>query len=378
MANDSELSAGLTCFIVSPIGNKLDPLGTDGRIRYEDNMQMWADVLEPACHVFSLKAIRADRIAETGEITEQIFQYLRDADVVIADLSGANPNVMYELGLRHTRDKITIQIGEHGRLPFDINTIRTIQFKRTEAGLIEARNGLVNALRAGLEGKGSPVSATRIWNEGEGVGAASIELAVRRSLEADDDVEDYEPGIVDMMAEGEASLHEVAGTLNETSGIITQIGQLTTAAAEKLKESDSKGKGFAGRLMVAKGLASALSEPTQLLEGRATDFLDSVTKVDTMVNFVLDCMEEDDPADVEEAQGFLTSVRELIDSADESAVHMAGFVEQAVGMRKLAKDLVPVSRTIERSINRYLKGSSMISDWRPRIDRLLPPEEEAA
>ena len=39
---------------------------------------------------------------------------------MIADLTQANPNVMYELGLRHTQKKLTIQIGEAGRLPFDV------------------------------------------------------------------------------------------------------------------------------------------------------------------------------------------------------------------------------------------------------------------
>lgn len=41
-------------------------------------------------------------IAEPGEITEQVFQRLRDDDLVIADVRGGNANVMYELGLRHT------------------------------------------------------------------------------------------------------------------------------------------------------------------------------------------------------------------------------------------------------------------------------------
>ena len=67
--------------------------------------------------------MRADGLLRAGEITEQVFRRLRDDDVVIADLTGANPNVMYELGLRHTREKVTLQVGEYGRLPFDVNVI---------------------------------------------------------------------------------------------------------------------------------------------------------------------------------------------------------------------------------------------------------------
>jgi hypothetical protein len=72
-------------------------------------------------------------MSRQGEIPEQVVRELRDADVVIADPTDADPNVMHELGLRHTTDKLTIQIGERGRLPFDVSTIRTIQFVRTES-----------------------------------------------------------------------------------------------------------------------------------------------------------------------------------------------------------------------------------------------------
>ena len=72
--------------------------------------------------------------------------------MVIADLSGGNPNVMYELGLRHTKAALTVQIGEVGLLPFDVRAIRTIEFRRSEGGLVEAREALMQQLREGLRG----------------------------------------------------------------------------------------------------------------------------------------------------------------------------------------------------------------------------------
>ena len=100
MTEDIKRGTDKTCFVVSPIGSKLEPLGSPGRSRYEESIMMWAEVIEPACKAFGMKPVRSDRIAQSGEIPDQIFTYLGDADVVIADLSHANPNVMYELGLR--------------------------------------------------------------------------------------------------------------------------------------------------------------------------------------------------------------------------------------------------------------------------------------
>jgi hypothetical protein len=159
---------------------------------------LWEYVVEPACSAHNLDPVRADKIAHPGEITEQIFRLLRDADVVIADLTGGNPNVMYELGLRHTRDKITVQLGENERLPFDINTIRTIRFRRTERGLVEARDLLIEVLGAALDGSGSPVTATRVWSEaptGEDVVAAARLDAARLGDAAVNDPEDDGAGL---------------------------------------------------------------------------------------------------------------------------------------------------------------------------------------
>jgi hypothetical protein len=86
-----------TCFVIGPIGDRLAPVGTDERRRYEEAEELWEYVIAPACEAVGLTAERADKIANPGEITEQIFTLLRDAEVVVADLTGGNPNVMYEL-----------------------------------------------------------------------------------------------------------------------------------------------------------------------------------------------------------------------------------------------------------------------------------------
>lgn len=377
MDSKALLGEGLTCFIISPIGNRLDPRGTEGHTRYEDNIQMWADVLEPACEVFGLKAIRSDKIAAPGEITDQIFQYLRDADVVIADLSNANPNVMYELGLRHTRDKVTIQIGEYGRLPFDVNTIRTIQFQRTEAGLIDARKSLTEAIGAGLDGKGSPVAATRVWNYEAGANEESVAHAVE--LSSVDDLRDQElppePGFIDILAEGEESMGEVTMILGEARSLMEQLGTISAGSTEQIRESDSKNRGFAGRVLVARQLASDLSEPAALFEERANDYLQSVAKLDAMMDYLLS-RSENDPDELAQSGEFFRPTLGLIDAADTSSVPLTEFSDVARNLRKIAKDLAPASKTIERSLARYLKGNKTISDWRPRVEALLEQLDE--
>lgn len=65
-----------------------------------------------------------------GRITEQIIREIKDSDVLIADLSESNPNVMYELGIRQAMMKPYILMAEMGqKLPFDLSDLRTIFYK---------------------------------------------------------------------------------------------------------------------------------------------------------------------------------------------------------------------------------------------------------
>ncbi|MDH7640963.1 hypothetical protein [Sphingomonas oryzagri] len=115
-----------TCFVVSPIG---DP-GSEFR-RHAD--MILSSFIEPALQDFGLKVVRADQIAESGIITKQIAQYVWNSRLVIADLSFHNPNVFYELALRHAANKPVIQlIRLADKIPFDLQQSRTIVIDTTD------------------------------------------------------------------------------------------------------------------------------------------------------------------------------------------------------------------------------------------------------
>lgn len=68
-------------------------------------------------------------LATPGLITDQIWQGIRRSDVVVADISGHNPNVFYELGLAHALGKEVILIAQGSeRPPFDVSTARLLSY----------------------------------------------------------------------------------------------------------------------------------------------------------------------------------------------------------------------------------------------------------
>lgn len=132
-----------TCFFVSRIGDVASPERefSDKLLRY---------IVEPALKRAGYDTPRrADQITRPGIIVSQIFKELWEADLVIADLTGHNPNVFYELAVRHLAKKPFVQmIKKNERLPFDIAANRTIHFDFDVADANRAGEELEHMIRS--------------------------------------------------------------------------------------------------------------------------------------------------------------------------------------------------------------------------------------
>lgn len=123
------------CFIITPIGGD----NTDVRRKAEGVIEA---VIKPILESeeFKYEVIVAHEINETGSIPDQVFDHVVNAKLVIANVTGLNPNVMYELGVRHALRLPVITIAETGtQLPFDINSQRTIFYENDMFGTKELK-----------------------------------------------------------------------------------------------------------------------------------------------------------------------------------------------------------------------------------------------
>jgi hypothetical protein len=362
---DQELGADKTCFVVTPIGDALAPLGTDGRMAYERALEMWAKVFSPACEQFGLQVVRADKIADPGELPDQIFTYLRDAEIVVADVSGGNPNVMYELGLRHSKHAITLQVGEYGRLPFDVQSIRTIQFVRNEMGLIEARNALTEALRAALTVGPTKLRATDVFTDGDGGKVDPVADAARSMDTEDSQTVLDEPGLLEVMAAGETAISHVSEVLNNAQECIVEIGEVTKLAGERAQSPQVTSKGFAGRLLVMRDLAKELDPLAKSLDTAGEAFATDVDQMDAMIKNVLARAGEEDPSEVEV---FLGQLDGLLEASEEGAEGIIGMRTSVKNNRDLSRDIRPVMDSIFRSLDRFIASIQVMLSWRDGID----------
>lgn len=119
------------CFVISPIGED----GSEIRKRAD---QLFKYVISPVCEKCDFNPIRVDQINASDSITQTILDHLNDDDLVIADMTGHNPNAFFEIGYRSALGKPMIHLKQVSeKIPFDVANIRAFDYDLSDLDSVE-------------------------------------------------------------------------------------------------------------------------------------------------------------------------------------------------------------------------------------------------
>lgn len=122
------------CFVLMPFLKSMEPIYTDH--------------IKPLVEVEGISCQRADDIVGTNIITYDIWEKINRARFIVADLTGKNPNVFYEVGLAHAIGKEVILVTQSiDDVPFDLKALRCIVYSFTPRGMKELENKLAQTIR---------------------------------------------------------------------------------------------------------------------------------------------------------------------------------------------------------------------------------------
>jgi hypothetical protein len=109
----------------------------------------YREVIQHQAEAAGFEVIRIDEKAGPGVIFQDIQREIEQAEIVIAEITPANPNVFYELGYAHALGKPTILLAQRDvQLPFDIRSYRVVFYNDTIGGKVEVERSLRRHLDA--------------------------------------------------------------------------------------------------------------------------------------------------------------------------------------------------------------------------------------
>lgn len=162
------------CFVLMPFGTKTTPSGTT-----VDFNAVYDELIRPAIVAAGLEPLRADQEISQGVIHKPMYERLILCDYAVADLTGANANVYYELGLRHgVRPATTVLMSaEADKLPFDVGPLRTLPYAveaRRPADPAAAQQALTRVLQEAQRQPGEPMRDSPVFQLLDGYQPADI------------------------------------------------------------------------------------------------------------------------------------------------------------------------------------------------------------
>jgi hypothetical protein len=111
------------------------------------------DAISSALKEFDITCYRADEVIRGGEVMTDVLSGLAEAELVIVDLTGSNPNVFYELGIAHTircAESVWLLTQDMRDVPFDVNHYRCIEYALGDDGLSKLKSELAHLIKKNI------------------------------------------------------------------------------------------------------------------------------------------------------------------------------------------------------------------------------------
>ena len=314
------------------------------------------------------EVLRADDIVSQRNILRDILAGITESDLIIADLTGSNPNVYYELGLAHALQKSTILLTQSvDDLPFDLRSYRVVSYDTHFAAIDSARERLRQLARAAAAGEAlfsSPVS--------DFLGAplpARSPVEVHSVLPAPDQ---GEPGFIDNLValeDGFAGMTRIVEHIGQSTGTISEEMNATTRQIDEANASNPPN--------VSKYLQHLLSELGRKqgafaddLEASNDTFSDSLQATANSLERVITFRKPSTPKERESLQGLADSLAQMESSAAEGMSSMQNLAEIMVALPRIVRTLGQATQRASIQVRRFVNYTGQVLSMASRAQLL--------
>lgn len=285
------------------------------------------------------EVVRADDIRSHQNILKDVLSGLAESDLVIADLTGSNPNVYYELGLAHAFGKRVILLTQHvDELPFDLRSYRVIPYSIHFAEIAKARAQLLDIAKDALDDRivfGSPVTD---FLSAPGHPRLAI-VAPFAAVVAPPSLDDA--GVLDHLVDMEEGFVKLAEILHANTTEMAALSEAATATGGRLTALAQSNSPASTRRAVVITLATKLSEYAMSLGRHNDEYAKTLATTRSSLESLIRAQNPSTEEEKEQLRKFLTQ----LDQAEESTRAQLASLGQLI-------ETIRSTPRIERAFNR--------------------------
>ena len=345
-----------TVFVITPFGEDFLALFAEFQNRFGEKF------------IFT----NAGDLDNQQNVLKDIVEGIATADVIIADLTGLNANVFYELGLAHAMNKKVIIITQAiDDLPIDIRSYRANQYSLLFHKLPQLMVEIEKLLDGALDGSikfGNPVSDYAPTASDDTTNDRSSEILLTNPVEIVDD-ENEGKGFLDYIAEISDNSLKMQETLTLMADETTGVGKSIAAATDDIdRVSFQSGKADP---VYARNVCRKLAKPMEEYAEKIKGYVGTVSTCwNNIENDYLGLLEnqhmrtKDNITDLQQSEESLIELQATVHESDESVERFISILKKSTGMERR------LTRAITLTINELEAYLTLTSTMSSSIDRI--------
>jgi hypothetical protein len=301
------------------------------------------DFLLPTLEEAGFEVRRADDLFDQRNILRDIVESISGSDLIVADLTGLNPNVFYELGIAHaTRRPVILLTQAVEELPFDLRSYRVIEYSTHFAKIGKAREQLRQTAEGARERTlefGNPFTDF-IRASSEDVEPGQEKAVDGELAESNED----ERGWLDHLAGLEEGYQELTRTMEAISQATVSLGEDTEGYTERIERANATaGPGRSSALrLIATEYGRRLAQYGETLSEANRDYERIAKDTQDSVEYVISHARVDSNEDRESLRTYVETLSALQEAGSSTR-------EKLLGMRETLRGVEGIERTSTRS-----------------------------
>lgn len=345
-----------------PLAFVIMPFDTEFILVYEQ-------LITPALEDAGYDVARADSFLEQQNILKDVVGGIARADLLVADLTALNPNVLYELGLSHAFRIPTIMLTQSiEELPFDLRSYRVLEYS-VRFDLAHKLKDALNEIgerhtRRDIE-FGSPVTDFYPADLEPKESHASVKVGNGEAVE--------EKGFLDFIVEGQQAGEHMNKSIEAIGNETVVIGEKLGGYSKQIAALNaSPGPGTASRIYkLAKASATDMSEFAGNLRRIQPDLDASVELLSESYGGYLGWMQISNDEEKKSLVEFRGNIESLLGSTGSALVSTREFRDTAAGLRGISKDINTASRRVTGALDGVVSSLERVEAFCARILQII-------